>query len=82
MRRQAIRVGWFLAALAAPAVLILAPLASFLRYGFYRVADNQLVAELNLDNYREFFGNPIYRTVFLKTLLLCGEVTALGLAIG
>lgn len=82
MRRRAVRIGWFLAVLAAPAVLILMPLGSFLRYGFYRVENSQLVPELNLDNYREFFGNPIYLNVFLKTLLLCGEVTAIGLVIG
>jgi spermidine/putrescine transport system permease protein len=82
MNRRAIRILWFLVALAIPATLILAPLASFLRYSFYRVDNNQLVAQLNLDNYREFFGNPIYGSVFLKTLLLCGEVTAIGLGIG
>lgn len=82
MNRRARRLLWFLLALAGPALLILVPLASFLRYGFYRVADNQLVPELNLGNYHEFITNPIYLSVFLRTLLLCTEVTAIGIVVG
>lgn len=76
------RIFWFVVAMAAPALLILAPLSAFLRFGFYRVVNNELVPELGLGNYREFFTNPIYLGVFLKTLVLCAEVTAIGIAIG
>ncbi len=76
------RILMFLAVFAVPALLVLVPLASFLRYSFYSVENSQLVAEPGLGNYAEFLTNPIYPQVFGQTLLLCLEVTGVGLVIG
>lgn len=70
------------AAFAFPLLFVLAPLAAFLVYSFWRVENNQLVADFTLANYLEFFRNEIYPRVFVGTLKLAGQVMAIGLLLG
>ncbi|MFM9107323.1 MAG: ABC transporter permease [Chloroflexota bacterium] len=72
----------FVAAAALPALVVLAPIASFLLLSFFRVEDNEIVREPNLGNYAEVFGNATYRGVYLGSLALCLQVAALTLLIG
>ncbi|WP_088348812.1 MULTISPECIES: ABC transporter permease [Rhodomicrobium] len=65
-----------------PAVLILAPMVTFLLYSFWSVQDGRLSRELTLVNYATFLSNPSYRSVFLGTLQLTATVAAIGLVLG
>jgi spermidine/putrescine transport system permease protein len=67
---------------AIPFTLVLAPIASFLVLSFFRVAGNQIVREVSLVNYVNFFGSPTYWGTFLGTLWLCAEVMIFAIAIG
>lgn len=67
---------------ALPAAFIIAPLASFLAYSFFRMEDGQIVADLNLGNYRRFFTDAIFVPVLWQTCLLCMGVAGLATAIG
>jgi spermidine/putrescine transport system permease protein len=71
----------FLAVAALPVVLVLVPLGAFLLNSFYRIENNQIVADLSLGNYEAFFDNPVYWGVLLQTLWLCGRVTLICLAL-
>jgi spermidine/putrescine transport system permease protein len=71
----------FTAVAVLPAILILVPLGTFLLNSFYRVEGNRIVADLSLENYAAFFGNPAYWGVLLQTLWLCARVTLICLAI-
>lgn len=82
MDRLSTRWAVFALVAAIPFVLVLAPIASFLILSFFRVADNQIVREVSLVNYVNFFGNPTYWGTFLGTLWLCLEVMAFAIAIG
>jgi spermidine/putrescine transport system permease protein len=70
------------AAFAFPLLFVLAPLAAFLVYSFWRVENNQLVADFTFANYLEFLRNDIYPRVFTGTLKLAAQVTAIGLLLG
>jgi spermidine/putrescine transport system permease protein len=70
------------AAFAFPLAFVLAPLVAFLVYSFWRVENNQLIADFTLANYLEFFRNEIYPRVFVGTLKLATEVMGIGLLLG
>ncbi len=65
-----------------PAVFIIAPLASFLAYSFFRMENGQIVHDLSLGNYRRFFADAIFVPVLWQTCLLCLSVAALATLIG
>lgn len=55
---------------------------SFLVLSLFRVENNQIVREVSLVNYAEFFENSSYRTTFLGSLWLCTRVAACTLLMG
>jgi len=63
-------------------VLILAPLAGFLLYGFFSVEDNEIRYALTLDTYAEALGNGSYMTTFRRTILLALQVSLTCLVLG
>jgi spermidine/putrescine transport system permease protein len=65
-----------------PAVLIIAPLASFIAYSFFRMEHGQIVHDLSLANYRRFFTDAIFVPVLWQTCLLCLAVAGLATVIG
>jgi spermidine/putrescine transport system permease protein len=72
----------FLAAAAVPFALIALPTGAFLVVSFFRVEQHQIVGDLNLANYANFFGNWTYFGTFLGTIALCLEVMALSILVG
>ncbi len=70
------------AAFVFPLLFVFAPLVAFLVYSFWRVENNQLIADFTLANYLEFFRNEIYPRVFVGTLKLAAQVMAIGLLLG
>jgi spermidine/putrescine transport system permease protein len=81
-RGLARQAGRFAAAYGFPTAFVLAPLAAFLIYSFWRVENNRLVADLTLANYVEIYEKELYRTVFAGTLVLAAKVMALSLLLG
>lgn len=73
---------WYAVIFGMPILFILVPLASFLAYSFWYTEDNQIVYQLTLRHYVEFFSNETYYRVFLKTLSLACQVTVINLIIG
>ena len=65
-----------------PILLIVAPLASFLAYSFFRMEGGQIVADFGLGNYRRFFTDAIFIPILWRTCLLCLAVAALAVLIG
>ena len=65
-----------------PIILIVAPLASFLAYSFFRMEGGQIVADFGLGNYRRFFTEAIFIPILWRTCLLCLAVAALAILIG
>lgn len=65
-----------------PLVFIVAPLASFLAYSFFRMEGGQIVPALSLANYQRIFTDAIFLPVLWQTALLCAAVAALATLIG
>ena len=65
-----------------PILLIVAPLASFLAYSFFRMEGGQIVADFNFGNYRRIFTDAIFIPILWRTCLLCLAVAALAILIG
>ena len=65
-----------------PILLILAPLASFLAYSFFRMEGGQIVADIGLGNYRRIFTDAIFIPILWRTCLLCLAVAALAILTG
>jgi spermidine/putrescine transport system permease protein len=70
---------WIACVYVPPILFILMPLGAFLVSGFWRVENSQIVRDLTLENYAEFFRNPLYWTVFSRTMLTALGVTAVCL---
>ena len=49
---------------------------------FWRQSGIRLIPDLTLGNYLEFFVNPVYYGVFLKSLLIAVSVTLLSVGFG
>ncbi len=75
---------WAMFALVAalPALLVVAPILSFLTLSIYRVENHRIVREPTLANYAEFFANGLYSGTFAGTLWLCLQVVMLSLLLG
>ena len=65
-----------------PIILILAPLASFLAYSFFRMEGGQIIADFGLGNYRRIFTDAIFIPILWRTCLLGLAVAALTILIG
>ena len=72
----------FLGVAFVPALLIVAPITSFLVLSLYRAEKNLIVREITFGNYANFFGNWTYFGTFLGTVLLCLEVMGAAVLIG
>lgn len=72
----------FLGVAFAPALLIVAPIASFLLLSLFRAEKNVIIREITFGNYANFFGNWTYFGTFLGTVLLCLEVMGAAVLIG
>jgi spermidine/putrescine transport system permease protein len=82
MLKPATRWIIFAGVAALPALVILAPIGSFLVMSFAHVDKHQIVYDGTLRNYANFFGNWTYLGTLLGTLWLCLEVVALSLLVG
>lgn len=78
MRAWAVRVPIY----GLPALLIALPLLGFLSFGFWAVRGNAIVYEPSVANYVEFWTNPVYRRVFVRSFFLSGNVALIGLLLG
>lgn len=80
----AMRRRWliFLGIAFVPALLIVAPIASFLLLSLFRAEKNVIIREITFGNYAGFFGNWTYFGTFLGTVLLCLEVMGVAVLIG
>ena len=65
-----------------PLLVIVAPLASFLAYSFFRMESGQIVRDFSLLNYKRFFTDAIFIPVLWQTCLLCLAVAALATLAG
>ncbi|QIG52235.1 ABC transporter permease [Nordella sp. HKS 07] len=72
----------FLGVAFVPALLIVAPITSFLVLSLYRAEKNLIIREITFGNYANFFGNWTYFGTFLGTVLLCLEVMGAAVLIG
>jgi spermidine/putrescine transport system permease protein len=72
----------FLGVAFVPALLIVAPIASFLLLSLFRAEKNVIIREITFGNYTSFFGNWTYFGTFLGTVLLCLEVMGVAVLIG
>lgn len=80
----AMRRRWiiFLGVAFVPALLIVAPIASFLLLSLFRAEKNVIIREITFGNYTGFFGNWTYFGTFLGTVMLCLEVMGVAVLIG
>jgi spermidine/putrescine transport system permease protein len=78
----ATRIGLFALVMLGPILFVALPIGAFFVMSFWRVESQQIVPDATLVNYIAFFGNWTYFKTFLLTLLLCAEVTAIGVLIG
>jgi spermidine/putrescine transport system permease protein len=65
-----------------PLLFIVAPLASFLAYSFFKLEGGQIHYELTLANYRRFVSDSIFIPVLWQTCILCLGVAALTTLLG
>lgn len=72
----------FLGVAFMPALLIVAPIVSFLLLSLFRAEKNVIIREVTFGNYASFFGNWTYFGTFLGTVLLCLEVMGVAVLIG
>lgn len=64
-------------------LFLLIPYAILFCFSFWRVSPLQIIVhQWNLGNYRELFQNPMYATVFLRSMLIAAAVTILALLLG
>jgi spermidine/putrescine transport system permease protein len=74
-------LAWHGLNLGLPIVFVLLPILSFVLVSLWTLKDGQIVQELTLDNYRAFFTDASYLPVYLSTVLLALEVTAVNIAV-
>jgi spermidine/putrescine transport system permease protein len=72
----------FLLMAAVPVAFIVAPIGSFLLISFFRADKHEIIHELTLFNYINFFGNWTYFGTYLGTILLCLEVVVVSVLVG
>jgi spermidine/putrescine transport system permease protein len=71
-----------LLAYCLPVAFIVAPLASFLTYSFFRLDHGKIDTAPTLANYLRFFTEPIFLPVLLQTCALCLAVALLTILFG
>jgi spermidine/putrescine transport system permease protein len=64
------------------ALFLLLPYLLMFAHGFWTVRDGFIVHSWNLQNYRVLFTNPLYLSVFLRTLRIAAAVTLSSLLLG
>jgi spermidine/putrescine transport system permease protein len=80
--RGLLRRAWPLTpALLMLAVLFVIPMLFILVFSFWDTQDFELVPAWNLDNYVRFFTVGTYIRTFIKTLVMAGLVTTVGIAL-
>jgi putative spermidine/putrescine transport system permease protein len=64
-------------------VAYLGSLASLLVTSLYTINDftTEIIRKVSLDNFRELFTEPVYRTVFLRTIFVGAAVTVIDIVI-
>src|SRR5436190_9548842 len=72
----------FLLIASVPVAFIVAPIGSFLLISFFRADKHEIIRELTLFNYVNFFGNWTYLGTYLGTILLCLEVVVVSVLVG
>jgi spermidine/putrescine transport system permease protein len=72
----------FLLIASVPVAFIVAPIGSFLLISFFRADKHEIIRELTLFNYVNFFGNWTYSGTYLGTILLCLEVVVVSVLVG
>lgn len=82
MSRMSKRWLIFLGVAFVPALLIVAPIVSFLVISLFRAEKNVIIREITFGNYANFFGNWTYFGTFLGTVLLCLEVMGVAVLVG
>ena len=76
------RRGWpLLPALVMLGLLFIIPMLVMLMFSFWDTQDFNLVPVWNLDNYARFFTIGTYIRTFIKTLLMAGLVTIVGISL-
>ena len=65
-----------------PAAVILAPLLSFITFGFWSMSGGDVIRRFTLANYGEILREPIYLPLFLSSIRLCLAVGLIGLLLG
>jgi len=77
------RVGWLLLVYGLPALLVLAPLLTFLAYSFYEKTQTEIIPTSTLQNYLDWFDpEKPNMSVFMFTFVLALEVMAIDLVLG
>lgn len=61
---------------------VLLPIATFLTYGLFSVEEGKITHDLSLRNYFEVFGDPVYRRVLGKTILIALQVSGICFVLG
>jgi spermidine/putrescine transport system permease protein len=64
------------------AAFLLFPYALMFAHSFWTVREGVLIHQWNLQNYRTLLANPLYVSVFLRTLRIAGSVTICSLLLG
>ena len=64
------------------ALFLLAPYALMFVQSLWTVRDGFIVHQWNLHNYGALFSNPLYASVFFRTLRIAASVTFLSLLLG
>jgi spermidine/putrescine transport system permease protein len=72
----------FLLMAAVPVAFIVAPIGSFLLISFFRADKHEIIHEMTLFNYVNFFCNWTYSGTYLGTILLCLEVVVVSVLVG
>ena len=63
-------------------IAVLLPIATFLTYGLFSVEEGKITHDLSLKNYVEVFGDPVYRRVLGKTILIASQVSGICFVLG
>ena len=82
MPSRIIRILIFIAVAAIPLALIVMPIGSFLILSLFHAEKHEIIRNVALTNYANFFGNWTYFGTFLGTVLLCLEVMMLSVLLG
>lgn len=73
---------WRVTVWALLLISVLLPIAAFLMYGLFSVQEGKIIYGLSLKNYAEVFGDPVYRRVLGKTILIASQVSGLCFILG